>query len=287
MGFPIVGFRVNVRALPWKAALLIGLFLAKAPTPGAQSGIPSSARAALDEVLDMNVRDGLVYYRALKQDRSRIDRYVASIAGVSIGSAPRNDQLAFWLNAYNALVLRTVIDRYPISRRSTDYPARSIRQIPGAFERQQHRIAGRIVTLDQIEKDVLPSFGDPRVFFALGRGAVGSGRLRSEAFTGSELERQLASVAAECVNREECVQVDPESNLVLASSIFSWREQDFVAVYADQANSIFSTRSPIERAILAYIEPHLLRTERAFVEQNEFAVQFIPFDWNLNDLTGR
>ena len=90
-------------------------------------------------------------------------------------------------------MLRTVIDHYPIPARSPQYPARSIRQIPGAFERLTHRVAGRTLTLDQIEREVLPEFHDPRVFFALGRGAVGSGRLRSEAFVPVRLEEQLAA----------------------------------------------------------------------------------------------
>ena len=68
--------------------------------------------------------------------------------------------MAFWLNAYNALVLKTVVDHYPIPQRSSEYPARSIRQIPGAFERTAHRVAGRTVTLDQIEQTILA--GVPR-----------------------------------------------------------------------------------------------------------------------------
>ena len=50
---------------------------------------------------------------------------------------------------------------------------------------------------------------------------------------------------------------------------------------------MFATRSPIERAILAFIQPHVLTTEREFLERNQFKVVFKPFDWSLNDLTGR
>ena len=48
-----------------------------------------------------------------------------------------------------------------------------------------------------------------------------------------------------------------------------------------------TTVTPIERAILAFIEPHILTTEREFLEKNQFKVVFKPFDWSLNDLTGR
>src|SRR5262249_43139827 len=157
-------------------------------------------------------------------------------ASVSADKLSRDEQLAFWVNAYNALVLRTVIDHYPIQGRSADYPQKSIRQIPGAFERLQHRVAGRMVTLDQIERDVLPTFQDPRVYFALGRGAVGSGRLRSEAFSPARLEEQLADVAAECVSRSQCVQIDAGGARLSASAIFSWHEKEFSAAYAEKAS---------------------------------------------------
>src|SRR5690242_9519423 len=70
----------------------------------------------LDQILDLNVRDGLVYYRALRSDRGRLDRYAASLnvaAGVYEGWN-REQKMAFWVNAYNAFVLQTVIDHYPI-----------------------------------------------------------------------------------------------------------------------------------------------------------------------------
>src|SRR5436190_1567763 len=74
----------------------------------------------------------------------------------------RARQLAYWINAYNAFVLRTVIDNYPIRGRSSDYPQNSIRQIPGSFERRQFRAGGRMLTLDAIEKDVIGGFAEPR-----------------------------------------------------------------------------------------------------------------------------
>jgi hypothetical protein len=249
---------------------------------------PATAAAGpLDFILDTYVRDGYVYYRALKSDRRRLDQFVNSLAGAAIDQRTTNEQIAFWLNAYNALVLKTVVDHYPAPRRSKDYPERSIRQTPGAFEKLPHRVAGRTLTLDQIEQTVFSKFGDPRLYFAIGRGAVGGGRLRSEAFTAALLDRQLAEVAGECVTRSECVHVNPAANSVEASSIFSWREQEFVAAYADKVSAPYDTRSPIERAILAFVQPKLLQTERDFLEKNTFKLVYKPFDWSLNDLTGR
>lgn len=243
---------------------------------------------SFDQVLDTYVRDGLVYYNALRIERDRFDQYVASLDGPAVAGYkdwPRERQLAFWLNAYNAFVIRAVIDRYPIRGGAPQYPRNSLRQIPGAFEQIRRRAAGRSVTLDEIEKTVLPAFRDPRVYLALGRGAIGGGRLRSEAYTAERLASQLEQVAAEVTTRPELVRVDRIANRVTVSPIFSWHEAEFVAGYGG-GPSRFAARSPIERAVLAFIDPHLLPGELEFLEKNEFAVRFHDFDWRLNDLTG-
>jgi len=256
--------------------------------PRAQESLADAARRkSFDQVLDLYVRGGDVYYRALKSDRGKLDGYVNQLATATVDKRPREEQIAFWLNAYDALVLRTVIDHYPIAGRSADYPAKSIRQIPGAFERTAHRVAGRSLTLDQIEKEVLPEFHDPRVYFALGRGAVGSGRLRSEAFVPARLDEQLAEVAAECVTRAQCAQLDHEAGKMAVSSIFSWHEKEFADAYADKAPAAVANRSPIERAAVAFVFPKLLSAERDMIEKNTLQVTYKPFDWTLNDLTGR
>ena len=259
-----------------------------AVAPSLLRGQPRAAAGkTYDEILDTYVRDGLVYYRALKLERAKFDAYVGTLAGASIESAPRDEQLAFWLNAYNAIVLQTVIDHYPIAQRTSQYPPHSVRQVPGAFERLPHRVAGRTLTLDQIEQTVLPRFQDPRVYLALGRGSLGGGRLRSEAFAPGRLESQLKEVSEECLTRSECVHLDRDANKLTVSAIFSWREKDFVAAYADKAPEEYAARSPVERAVLAFIQPKLLTTERDFLARNQFQLAYRPYDWSLNDLTGR
>ena len=194
--------------------------------------------------------------------------------------------MAFWLNAYNALVLEAVIDHYPIHGRSNAYPANSIRQVPGVFDQAKHRIAGRSVTLDEIEKTILAEFKEPRLALALGRGAVGSGRLKSEAYAGERLAQQLDEIQAEFVNEQTMLKIDRGAGQVAVTPIISWHEAEFVAAYDKGASGPFAQRSPVERAIVAFIAPRLLPLEREFVNKNEFALVFQPFDWRLNDLTG-
>ncbi len=242
----------------------------------------------LDQILDLNVRDGMVYYRALQSGRAALDRYVASlnVPAETYAGWRRPQQMAFWVNAYNALVLQTVVSQYPVRGKSAEYPAGSIRLIPGAFDKAKHRVAGRTLTLDEIEKTVLPEFKEPRLFLALGRGAVGSGRLRSETFSADRLTQQLDAVAIDMMTHDQMIKIDRAQGTISLSPIFSWREAEFVAAYDAGATGPFAERSPIERAVIAFITPRLLPLEKEFVQKNAFRVVFHPFDWRLNDLTG-
>jgi hypothetical protein len=272
---------------------IVLLLTLTAGLPGAQEPVPVSVdplHKPFDEILDIYVRDGLVYYYALRQERGKFDRYVQALGDVSadtIAKWPQPRQLAYWINAYNAFVLRTVIDAYPIRGKAPDYPAISIRQIPGAFERRTFRAGGRQLTLDAIERDVIGSFDDPRALLALSRGAVGGSRLKSEAFTADRIDQQLTTMTSELVTRRVLVQVDAANNRLSVNPMFSWREALFTRTLANRAPSIYATRSPLERSVLALIEPLIVPNEAEFLRKNEFSMVFHEFDWRLNDLTGR
>jgi hypothetical protein len=241
-----------------------------------------------DQILDVNVRDGLVYYRALRASRAALDRYAGSlnVPAATYQSWSREQQMAFWVNAYNAFVLQTVVDHYPINGASKAYPSNSVRQIPGAFEQLKHRAAGQSLTLDEIEKKILPQFKEPRLYLALGRGAAGSGRLRSEAYTGDQLKQQLDDIQKEFVSEQTMISIDRSANQVSVTPIMSWHDSEFVAAYDPGATGPMAQRSPIERAIVAFVTPRLLPLERELLQKNEFKVTYHPFDWRLNDLTG-
>jgi hypothetical protein len=89
------------------------------------------------------------------------------------------------------------------------------------------------------------------------------------------------------VSRAQCITIDRTTGKVGASSIFSWRSKEFADAYGDKAPAAFASRSPIERAVVAFVMPRLLATEKEFVAQNTFQIAYTPFDWTLNDLTGR
>jgi uncharacterized protein DUF547 len=276
-------------------ALTIAVFLVAVAHPPsqvraftAQGGTGDALHRAFDQILDLNVRDGLVYYRALRASRAALDRYAASlnVPAATYQSWSREQQMAFWLNAYNAFVLQTVVDHYPLNGGSKAYPSNSVRQVPGAFEQLKHRAAGQSLTLDDIEKKILPQFKEPRLYLALGRGAVGSGRLRSEAYAGDQLKQQLDDLQKEFVSEQTMIKIDRSANQISVTPIISWHDSEFIAAYDAGATGPLTERSPIERAIVAFVTPRLLPLEKEFLQKNEFKVTYHPFDWRLNDLSG-
>jgi len=248
-----------------------------------------SLHVPFDALLDLHVRDGLVYYRALQGDRAPLARYIASLNTPAVASGyaawDKDRQKAFWINAYNAFVMQTVVNHYPIRGSAQAFPPNSIRQIPGAFERLPHVAAGKSVTLDQIETTILAGFKDPRMFLVLGRGAVGSGRLRSEAFGEKSVERQLEQARQQFAVTPRWAKVEAIAGRVGISPILSWRSAAFIEEYADDSFDL-PKREPIERAVIGFLRPQLLEAEEAFIKKNAFQLTYLPFDWRLNDLTG-
>src|SRR5204863_49475 len=137
------------------------------------------------------------------------------------------------------------------------------RPVPGAVERLPHRVGGRTLTLDQIEQTILAPFNDPRLFLALGRGAVSSGRLRSEAYSAGQLEQQLVEVAHECLSRPECVQLDREGGKVSCNVTICARGEAGLSAAADHlrrldgaAERVLSVRADVstEQGVADVIE---------------------------------
>src|SRR5215468_8608934 len=100
--------RVAIAGMMMALAVILAHAHQERPAPGTNV---DALQAPLDRLLDVYVRDGFVYYRALKSDRSKLDRYVASldVAQATYDKWPKEQQLAFWINAYNAIVLQTVV----------------------------------------------------------------------------------------------------------------------------------------------------------------------------------
>ncbi|MCI0537758.1 MAG: DUF547 domain-containing protein, partial [Verrucomicrobiales bacterium] len=130
--------------------------------PRAFAGARVFSFDAFGETLRRYVNDrGLVDYRGLKADSGELDAFAASLAQISpaeFDAWSERRKIAFWINAYNALTLEAILRNYPIRSsflRSTIYPKNSIRQIPGVWDKLRFGVAGREMTLDEIEHGAL------------------------------------------------------------------------------------------------------------------------------------
>ena len=147
-------------------------------------------------LLARHVHGGRVDYQRLVADRAALVEVTSGFGAVD-GAAerawPRDERLAFWINAYNLFTLQAIVDHYPIRTGwFTLGPRNSIRQIAGVWDRLSWRVAGRQVTLDDIEHRILrPEFKDPRIHFAVNCASVGCPPLRSEPYRASTISAQL------------------------------------------------------------------------------------------------
>ncbi|MCZ7681820.1 MAG: DUF547 domain-containing protein [Sandaracinaceae bacterium] len=116
-----------------------------------------------------------------------------SVGEADVASLSRDARLAFYLDAYNALVVKAVIDRWPIE---------GVMRVPGFFDRARYRVAGRDLTLNELENDVIRGFAEPRVHFALNCASASCPRLgrtpypASRTFARGSSARRASSCAA-------------------------------------------------------------------------------------------
>jgi hypothetical protein len=229
------------------------------PEPPAPGAFPHEI---FDAVLRERVNaEGKVDYQGLQSDRGELDRYVAYLAVASPERDPelfptRDDQLAYWLNAYNALAMTAVIDR-PGLKSVVDNKV-------DFFYATRYVVGGRNLDLYRMENGVVrPTFQDPRVHFALNCQSEGCPVLPNSAFPAQGLDARLEEVTRAFVTDPRKVQVD--GNTLRVSQIFEWYAEDFEAA-GGAAGFVRKYRDDVPES------PTL---------------EYIPYDWALIAQEGR
>lgn len=244
----------------------------------------------LDQLLKTYVSDGLVDYQSLQDNEQELAAYEQVLGDVSpeaFDGWTQPQQLAFWINAYNAFTLRAIIDNYPIERGSFKglfSPSNSILQIPGVWKDLEWRAAGRDITLDAIEHEVLRvEFNEPRIHFAIVCASISCPDLRPEAFMAESIDSQLAEQLQVFINNpDKGVAIDREDEEVSISKIFDWFGEDFAV--ADNDESLFTDRSNKRAGVLRYLVRQFPPGEtRDYLLSDDFDVDYLDYDWNLND----
>jgi hypothetical protein len=239
--------------------------------------------AAYASVLRRFVNGARVDYARLTSGRAALDAAASDFDGpgaAGVASWSRPEQMAFWINAYNVFTLRAIVDHYPIRVRWLSFgPRNSIRQIDGVWTRLKWRAAGREVTLDQIEHEILrPAFKDPRVHFAINCASISCPPLAATPYAAARLDAQLDEAARRYLASPHGLQISGDRLRV--SSIFKWYGDDFVERYAAAGPP---SGTPRDRAILGVVGRFGPQAAAERAMTGRARLQFLDYDWTLND----
>ncbi|MCF8367825.1 MAG: DUF547 domain-containing protein [Bacteroidales bacterium] len=199
------------------------------------------------------VINGKVNYQTLHNSPAEVNRLVNQIATYPLTDETGNTNKAFYINAYNLMVIKQVIDHYPVT---------SPRDIAGFFETNKYEVALSLKTLNQIENEILRFvYPDPRMHFVLVCGALGCPVITNFAYMPDQLDDQLENQTRLALNDPGFIRLSKEKTEI--SEIFKWYEMDFVKP---------------GQSVVDFI--NLYRTTK--IEKNA-PVEFYNYDWSLNE----
>tara|TARA_A100001037_G_scaffold142723_1_gene129293 strand:- start:3431 stop:4276 length:846 start_codon:yes stop_codon:yes gene_type:complete len=244
------------------------------PWPRWEKHDPESTRTidhtAWDAILKSYVRaspDGVnrfAYSRISASDIKQLHAYIRHIAALPISAFNRWEQLAYWINLYNALTIQVIVTHYPVG---------SVRQInlgdgdysDGPWKPKLIKVEDEKLSLNDIEHRILrPNWTDPRIHYALNRASIGSPNLRRDAFVGETVNRALESAARDFINNARGVLID-DGKLII-SSIYVWFWPDF---------------GSSEKSILEHLRRYAGPTLRSKLNRMDTIADH-RFDWDLN-----
>jgi hypothetical protein len=235
------------------------------------------AYEAYGRILRTAVQGEMVDYQALVDNRAVLDTFIYQLATLSTEEYERLDRygkMALWINAYNGITLRSVVDAYPVE---------TIKDINGVWDSNKWRVAGRMVTLDDIEHKILrPEFKDARVHVAVNCASKGCPPLHGYPIIGSQIDGTLDVLSRQFVNDPERTIIDVDNATILVTEIFSWFGDDLIPQYSSlEGHDHLSAK---KRAVIGFVSAFANEsTRRKLISVKKWQVEYIPYDWALND----
>jgi len=214
---------------------------------------------------------GMVDYAALKADHdAALAPYLRMLAETDPSSLDEPERLAFWINAYNALTLKLIIDHFPVETIRSITPAGgpTVPRLNDPWHVKVGEVGGQMRTLDEIEHDIIRArFDEPRIHFALVCAAISCPRLRREAFVGNRLNAQLDDQARTFLHADRKNAIPADDETVRLSRIFKWFEGDF---------------GEDTDAVQRYLAPYFDGPVQQKLSEAAYAVDYLDYDWALN-----
>lgn len=247
-------------------------------------------------ILNEFVNDsGMVNYRKLKLKRPELKALLNEFAKLDpneYNAWPKNDKIAFWLNAYNIQMLKIIIDNYPIEsyrilRVLPGWGPESIRHIDkriAGIKKQKLTVMDEEFTLARIEQRFFrKEFDEPRVFFATSHATLSGPPLRNEPYYGHKLVQQLDDQTKRFLAGPRAFRIDREKQRVHLSALLqeTWHGKQFIPGYGTDKR--FKDQPPATRAVLNFITNYISEQNVAFLQLENYSVKYIKYDWTLND----
>ncbi len=227
---------------------------------------------------------GRVKYRELVKEKEKLDEFVNQLKVIDAYDAFNIDQRkSFWINVYNLLSIKTVLNHYPIEKNSlenTAFPENSIRQISGAFTGLKYEVVGKIVTLDFILHSIFRNeFNDTRVLFVLNNSSLGAGNLSNMIFESKDLDQRLDTEVKYFLVDPAKFFIDKNEMRLLASPIFTWYKKDFIKHY----HVDFKRYTREVANYLGFISKYISAKDVELIKSRYFKFTYLEYDWALNE----
>ncbi len=213
---------------------------------------------------------------------AQLESYLAAVSQFSPDNSPArfatsNDELAYWLYGYNAYVIKSVLDHWPIDSVTDVKAPLEVVTGMGFFYRLRYQFGGERFSLMSVENEkIRKGFNDARIHFVLNCASDSCPVMRPTLPTGEALQDLLATAATEFVGDPGNVSVDHTNEKILLSSIFKWFRKDFL-------NDLTRRGRPAERGIVDYVASVASDSLKAELDSAEgYEVVFTDYDWSLN-----
>ena len=227
--------------------------------------------SAFDRLLKAHVVNGLVDYDAFKADPA-FAGYLKLLAATNPASLPRTEQLALWINAYNAYTIQLINNKGERESIRNVNKSLGFLKFKGPWSEAFAVVGGKTYSLDDIEqRTIRPTFREPRIHFALVCAAIGCPPLRSEAYTSARIEAQLNEQAVKFLTQTPSKnRVDVASRTVYHSQVFT---------FSNYLNDFGGSKAAMGRFIARY---YPAGPEKLLLESGDFTAVKTDYDWSLN-----
>lgn len=174
--------------------------------------------SAWNDLLKKQVSDaGNVNYNSIKSNRKELTNYITALGDNMPNDAwSKEDKLAYWINAYNALTVDLILRNYPV---------KSIKDIKEPWDQRLWKLGEKWYNLNEIEHQILRKMDEPRIHFAIVCASFSCPKLQNEAFTASNMEAQLTNATKEFLSDQNRNNIT--ANTLNISKIFKWFSKDF------------------------------------------------------------